>query len=136
MGDIRTIPCAPWQIDGIWGAVKPFIARSYAKADQEIPVTLIPDLRNEKRVLWLVVLDFEKIIGAGITALFDLASGKMCKIEHFGGEQMTRWLDQRSVIEEYAKSQGCVKVMIEGRVGWLRQLDDYVQTAVILEKRL
>jgi hypothetical protein len=134
--NIRTVPCAPWQIDGIWEAAKPFIAKSYARSDQTIPGSLLDDLRAERRLLWLVVLDYDKIVGAGVTAIFDLSSGKMLKIEHFGGEQMGKWINQISVIEEYAKAQGCFKVMIEGRIGWTRKLDDYAQTAVILEKRI
>jgi hypothetical protein len=113
------------------------IEKSYARSGHAMPGTLLDDLRAERRMLWLVVHDYDKIIGAGVTAMFDIASGKMLKIEHFGGENMLRatrlCID---AIEDYAKSQGCVKVMIEGRTGWRRKLDDYRQTAVILEKSL
>ena len=130
------MPCMPMQVGGVWPMAEPFISRSFAKSDQTIPSSLRFDLRDGHRVLWVVVLDQEKIIGAGITALFDLASGRMCKIEHFGGEQMPLWLDQVSVIEQYAREQGCDRVMFEGRPGWARKLASYRRTAIIMEKRL
>jgi len=120
----------------MWPIVRPFLERSYAKANQDIPETVLDDLRADRRRLWVVVVGSDEIIAAGTTALYQMKTGKMCKIEHFGGMGMNFWLDQLAVIEQYAREQGCDRVMFEGRRGWGRKLVDYQQTAVILEKRL
>lgn len=135
--EVRTVACPSWQVEAIWPIAEPFVARSYRKASQTVPKTLLADLAEERRTLWLVISGDFTITGAGITAIYDLADGRMCKIEHFGGDDGRRgWIDQRAVIEQYARDQGCDRVMIEGRLGWQRVLTDYETTAVILEKRL
>lgn len=134
--EVKTVPCPQHQIESIWVLAEPFLRRSYARSGLRIPSDLKLDLHRGHRVLWLIIREREEIIAAGITALFNLADGKMCKIEQFAGSNMPLWLDQRKVIEDYAKEQGCDRVMVEGRLGWIHMLPDYEQTAVILEKRL
>lgn len=140
VSEVKAVACEPWQVDMVWPIAERFVARSFARGNLAMPASLLGDLRSGRRILWLIVRDSSspEILGAGITALYDLASGRMCKIEHFGAGHMDLdlWLDQLAVIEQYAKAQGCDRVMIEGRRGWMRKLDDYTQTAVILEKRL
>lgn len=128
---------APDLIDGIWPIVSPFITRSFIKNDIPFPQPyLIEDLKSGRRVLWVLVRNQEEIIGAGVTCIHQMLNGKLCKIEHFGGDDMPEWYQLRRVIELYAKAEGCNRVMFEGRPGWRRVLKDYELTAVMLEKRL
>jgi hypothetical protein len=39
-------------------------------------------------------------------------------------------------IEQYARSQGCNKILALGRKGWLRKLPDFRATLVVIEKEL
>ena len=110
--------------------------RSYRHSDQNIPITLRDDLRTGHRQLWLLTRGDVTIVAAGVTSMSALRSGKALKIEHFGGSSMGDWLYLLEEIEAFAKSQGCKKVMWEGRRGWTRLLADYEVTAWVMEKRL
>ena len=123
-------------IDGIWPLAEGHLLKSYRRCDQNIPLELRDDLRKGKRQLWLLTRGDVTIIAAGITTMFVLRSGPALKIEHFGGGFMGEWLHLLEEVENYARSQGCRKVMWEGRKGWIRLLADYDVTAWVMEKRL
>lgn len=133
---ISLIAAAPKMVSGIWSVAKPLLARSYAQSDIEMPDDLVSRLESDTgKVLWLVVED-GVVIGAVLTQLYRMASGKMLKVEHLGGDGMMKWWHLRSKIEEYAKAEGCDRVMCEGRIAFTRLLPDYEPIAVVLEKRL
>lgn len=120
----------------IWPVAQPLLQRSYEHSDLEMPSMLFAELCWDKRKLWLIVEGEEDIIGAVLTAMYDLKSGKMLKIEHLSGERLMEWIHLRSEIERFAKHHGCGKVLSEARPGWVPLLPDYKTTAVIVEKRL
>jgi hypothetical protein len=62
--------------------------------------------------------------------------GRICVITACEGKHMARWLHLIRGIEHYAKAEGCRCVRIFGRKGWLRVLDGYGQTHVIIDKAL
>lgn len=68
--------------------------------------------------------------------MFAMRSGLALKIEHLGGGSMRLWLPTLRELEAYARSQGCKKLMWEGRDGWKRLFPDYQVTAVVMAKRL
>ena len=49
---------------------------------------------------------------------------------------MTRWLPLLGEIEAYAKREGCARVRIFGRKGWLRVLAGYEHKHIIMDKDL
>jgi hypothetical protein len=49
---------------------------------------------------------------------------------------MTYWRDCEDQIVRYARAEGCVKVVAEGRNGWARVLPGYHTARVYLEKVL
>jgi hypothetical protein len=49
---------------------------------------------------------------------------------------MSRWLPLISGIEAYAREEGCTRVRIFGRKGWLRALEGFRQMNVIADKEL
>lgn len=136
MPDVQIIAVDPKRAHQIWHAAEPFIASAYKDGDQDVPPNILADLRSARRVLWLAVDENEKIIAAMLTQLFPMVSGKMCKMQECGGERMQEWKHLRRRIEDYARDEGCDRVMLEGRPGWQRMLPDYAQVAVVLEKRL
>lgn len=135
MGEVKLAACDPKMLEVLWPHARRFLLQSYVKNDQTVPHWLLEDIRLGRRVLWLLIKD-NIMVGAGTTAIFEMVSGRLCKIEHFAGSGMDEWSHLRTVIEEYAKREGCARVMCEGRPGWQRILTDYEVTAVVLEKRL
>lgn len=136
MTDVRLMAVDPQRVEQIWPAARPFIESAYKDADQDIPPQILRDLTKGTRLLWLAVDENETIIAAMLTQLFQMASGKMCKMQECGGERMKEWKHLRRRIEDYARAEGCYKVLVEGREGWKRIMPDYEQVAVVLEKRL
>ena len=49
---------------------------------------------------------------------------------------MPRWLPLIAEIENYARTEGCTRVRIYGRKGWLRALDGYEAKHIIMDKEL
>ncbi len=134
--EVRLYAIHPGMAADAFAHAAPFLARSYAESDQDLPADLLGEIASGAKQLWLAISDSHAIVGAIITALYALADGKVCRMHHCGGDHMESWLHLRAKIEEYAKAEGCVRVMLEGRPGWARKLDDYRVTAVIMEKRI
>lgn len=136
MTDVRLIAVDPNRVTEIWHAARPMIEKAYKDSDQDVPVTILHDLRCGKRLLWLAVDGEETIIAAMLTQLFTMNSGKMLKMQECGGKRMREWKHLRKRVEDYAKAEGCTRVLVEGREGWERIMPDYKRVAVVLEKRL
>jgi hypothetical protein len=131
----QLIACSPEALTALYPVALPFLERSYRRARQEVPVELYGELKRATRVLWLLVRD-DAIIGAGITSLWNMRDGRVCKMEHCGGGTLKLWLPLGRVIEQYARAEGCVRVLAEARPGWARYAPDYKAVAIVLEKRL
>lgn len=134
--DVKILKVDRDWLPGIWRQAEPFLKRSFEAGEYEMPHDLFEQILNGDRQLWVLIHPRNELIGAGITAIYTMVYGKMLKIEHLGGDHLQSWIDRRSIIEAYAKDQGCGRVMFEGRLGWIRLLSDYDPVAVTLEKRL
>lgn len=136
MTDIRLLAVDPKRVGEIWLAARPLIEKAYKNGDQNIPDNVLHDLRCGRRLLWLAVDEKEAIVAAMLTQLFEMVSGKMCKMQECGGERMPEWKHLRRRIEDYARAEGCTRVLVEGRPGWERIMPDYQRVAIVLEKVL
>ncbi len=90
-------------------------------------------------LLWLAVIGEGSALAieaAASTSLQHTDAGKVCVITACAGHDMSRWLPLISGIENYARDEGCTCVRIFGRNGWLRVLDGYEASYVILDKEL
>ena len=93
------------------------------------------DVLSGRSLLWLV-WSGSVVEAAAATVLINSVIGKVCIITVCGGSGMRRWLPLLEQIEAYAKREGCARVRIYGRRGWLRVLDGYTQKYVIMDKKL
>lgn len=116
------------------GPIHSMIDAAFEAADRYMPDDIQSEIASGKRLIWVAVDDSHHIVAAMMTTLYKMRSGLVCKMLECGGEGMNEWKQFRDRIEQYAKSEGCVRVMAEGRPGWARVLDDYKTTAVVLEK--
>ena len=73
---------------------------------------------------------------AAATILINSEIGKVCIITVCGGSDMKRWLPLIDRIEAYAGAEGCKRVRIYGRKGWLQVLDGYEEKYIIMDKDL
>lgn len=135
MSGMKLLCAAPELIWEAWPMAAPFIERSYGRNDQKVPNGLLDDLRAGRKLLWIAA-DDDGVAGAIVTAIYELGSGKVCRMHECGGDRMAEWLPLLAEIEQYAKAEGCVRVLTECRPGFSRVLPDYKTTAIILEKVL
>lgn len=126
----------PENVHRIWpGRVANMVEKAYTFTDEIMPPDLMAQFQQSFRQLW-VVWDGEQIIAAGVTRIIQLKTCKACQIVSAGGGSAQRWKHLITRIEDFARSQGCRKVTIEGRPGWERLFKSYRRTRVVLEKEV
>lgn len=119
----------------VWPAVREKLRAAYLKNDLSHTEALERDVLSGKGVLWLASTN-SKIEAAAVTVLTRTDRNLVCVITACGGGSMRRWLHMLSAIEEWAKSEGAAKVRIFGRKGWVRMLENYRVSSVVLERQL
>ena len=120
-----------------WPALRGMIDVGFAAGGEFMPEDL-PQRIADGRVLIWVAIDEEsgQVHAAMTTELVPMRSGLVCWMGQCGGERMRDWAQFHVKIEEYARAEGCVKVVLKGRMGWERVLDGYKVRTVTLEKVL
>lgn len=131
----QLICCAPDKAHHFWHVVEGMIDRGYAPGDDIMPKDLLERIEANHVQLWLAVKD-GLILAAMTTELVPMRSGLACWMCQCGGEHLPDWVHLHKEIEEFAKREGCVKVILRGRAGWMRLLDGYRVRTVQLEKAL
>ncbi|WP_244067555.1 hypothetical protein [Bradyrhizobium sp. Ce-3] len=93
------------------------------------------DVLSGRSLLWLAWAE-GGIQATASTILINSDIGKVCVITACGGTGMKRWLPLLDGIESYARDEGCTRVRIYGRKGWLRVLDGYREKHIIMDKEI
>lgn len=124
----------PAQVGHFWPHVEPLLR----PAIENMRLSSFEDVEGEILcgcgLVW-IAWD-EKIKAAASTTLQKINGELICVLTACGGEDMREWLPLLAKIEDYAKAEGCKSLRIFGRCGWLRVLDGYRKTAVVIEKDL
>lgn len=132
----QLICVAPDRIGQVWPLVRDMIDESYAACGELTPADLPQWLAAGKGQLWLSVEG--EIVAALTTSLVPMRNGLALRMISCGGRRMELWKECHRQIEEFARAEGCDRIISEGRPGWSRVLApaDYRVTRVTLEKRL
>lgn len=127
---------SPDDVDRIWpGRVAKMVEQAYTFADEIMPPDMVDLLRLRHRQLW-IVWDGAQIIAAGVTKIILARSGKACLVTAAGGKDLPEWTHVISTIEDFARREGCKRVIIEGRPGWERLFKAYRRTRVVIEREV
>jgi len=133
----RLICVAPFMVAAIWPRVCSHVDKAYMAIDSHIPIDLFNRLLIGDALLWIVVDASDEIIYVFITELHLRRSGiKVCRLVAGAGERMSEWLPLQERLEQYARDEGCDKIVAEGRVGWVRALTGYTEIRRVIEKDL
>lgn len=125
----------PKRVHEIWPSVEPLIRSAILRTGLSAWQDVEYDILYGDALLWLATTGTE-IEAAASTSLQDVDAGRVCVLTACGGSNMNHWLPLLLKIEKYAKDEGCFCVRIYGRKGWLRALDGYHETNVVIEKAL
>lgn len=137
MADLTRVPSHMTSF--FYPLVRGMIEAGYAASDELVPADMKESLElggERGRHLWVVDDEKHDIIAAMVTRFQPKVSGKVLQLIACGGERMAEWLTFEPRFVEYAKAEGCVKVMIKGRRGWLRALEGYRETEITIEKQV
>jgi hypothetical protein len=125
----------PARTHEVWPHVAPLIARAMRRGGLSAAADVARDLAAGTALLWLA-WDGERILAAAVTALELVEGEKLCTIVACGGEGFARFGPLIGGLERYARAEGCARMRICGRKGWVRLLPDYRVRRVIIEKQL
>jgi hypothetical protein len=127
----------PQRVHEIWPHIAPLLRSATARTGLSAFADIEQDILSGNALLWLAVGgegSVTAIEAAASTSLQRTDSGKVCIITACAGANMARWLPLINRIEAYAKEEGCRCVRIFGRKGWLRVLEGYVESHIIMDK--
>ena len=127
---------APVHLPSGWERVRPKIDRGYSAGDEIMPEDVLDRLLDGRTQLWVAIDDEGEIHAAMTTELVPMRSGLVCWMCQCGGERLRDWAPFHRKVEEYARAEGCVRVILRGREGWGRVLDGYKVRTVQIEKVL
>jgi hypothetical protein len=121
----------------VWALAAPYLDR----AEKAGALQSVAEWREEcaagAKQLWFVWSDDDFCEGAGVTYLTEAPDGKTCIIDGFAAKDGHKaWKASMPTLEAWAFTQGCKRVRIYGRVGWMKALKDYAVKGVILDKEL
>lgn len=125
----------PKQVHEFWPHVSPLLQAACRRTGLNAFVDIEADILSGRSLLWLA-WNGQAIEAAAATILINSEVGKVCIITVCGGSEMRRWLRLIEEIENFARDEGCTRVRIFGRKGWLRVLDGYEAKHIIMDKEL
>lgn len=131
----ETLCVSPDRIDAMWPHVSGWFQAAVDRCGDWTLEALKDELNFERALLW-VLWDGSALKAAAVTQMTIVPRGKVCSVLACGGSRASTWREAISAIEDYAKSEGCVAMRMQGRRGWLRALEGYSIDWVALEKRL
>lgn len=125
-------------VDDVWDEVRPWLVaackRSRGKFDEnDIRVGLLE--RDDQLWIWRTSTAF----AVGITRIINYPKQRVCQIRIVTGRNRREWEGECiSVIEQWAKAQGCHAMELQARSGWGKVLSrrGYEKTHVYLERPL
>ncbi|WP_424630736.1 hypothetical protein [Bradyrhizobium sp. SYSU BS000235] len=132
---VELICVAPDRVHEFWPHVSYLIHRAIRRTNLSHSQDIDFDVLNGDGLLW-IAWNGSAVEAAATTSLIETDTETVCVLTACGGENMRRWLGLLGRIEDYAKAEGCSRVRIFGRKGWMRVLERYRIRNVILEKEL
>ncbi|MGJ5074574.1 hypothetical protein [Bradyrhizobium oligotrophicum] len=131
--DLVCVP--PQRAREVWPHVAARLRAAYLRTDLGHTADLERDVLEGDGLLWLATSG-DGIDAAAVTLLVHTDRHLVCQITACGGANMDRWLDLLPAIEAWARAEGAAKVRIYGRKGWVRALQNYHVSNVVLERPL
>jgi hypothetical protein len=117
----------PERVHEIWPHIRHFIRSAIDRVGLNAFSEIEADVLEKRSLVWIAWNG--RIVSAGVT---QLCNG-VCTLVAYGGERHDHLI---TIIENYARAEGCQRMRILGRKGWSRVLKDYRQPCILLERQL
>lgn len=124
-------------IDLVWPVVLPMLQRAIDLNDGDFDSDYVFDNLMKDTMQLFIGYSKDDIIYASVTELLPYQHNKALRIILMGGKQIDSWVDTK-IFEKFAKQQGCNRIEIVGRKGWIKKLESrgYKQTHYIVTKEI
>lgn len=112
----------------MWPNVVRFVEKIAARFPDEWSVPVIAAAcANQQMLLWLIWDEANKRPLGCIGTKFGIRASKkkVLDISWVAGDDRNEWSALISVLEDYAKQNGCDQVEFVGRLGWAKSFPDY-----------
>jgi hypothetical protein len=120
------------EVAAYWPDFAHHVERFSCETGEITPAVLFDDLQAARKQLW-GIHDGEKVSGIAVTEVAPPVCWIWAACGTAGPGHIERVLEQ---IEAWAKSLGCERLKLRGRIGWERRLPQFKRTGVVLEKML
>lgn len=140
MSQLVLIPQA--HVAQAWPLAEPYLDKAAKAGGMQGVNHWLGDCLHGRKQLWAIWVPSQtgeesgKVQGAGVTSLTETLEGLTCIISGFGAERGSSWFETLPVLEDWARSQGCVRTRVYGRTGWVEKLKGYALKGVILDRTL
>jgi hypothetical protein len=123
----------PARVCEIWPHVRGSLEAACRRTGLNAFADFEADILAGRSLVW-IVWNGRKVEAAAATALSNSDIGKVCVITLCAGNGMQRWLKLVGRIEDYARDEGCTRLRIFGRKGWLRVLEGFEARYLVMDK--
>jgi len=125
----------PNDVPKIWPHMSHFIQRAMERGGMGRFEDVQRDVLTTNAYLWLAI-ESGSVLAAAVTKVTDEPHYRLCTIVACGGHDWGRWGQLIEGLEKYARAEGCSRMEIAGRPGWLRRLRDYKLAKIVIRKEL
>jgi hypothetical protein len=109
-------------VDSVWGDVLPYLQATLdAGGNKFTPAWIKQRIESRDYQLWVAYRDGEFVM-FGITEICVYPEKKACKMLFGGGILYSEYASHVSIIEDWARSNGCHSIELQGRKGWNKVL--------------
>lgn len=108
----------------LWDSVCPYVQVALDRTEGEIGLSDIHKMILDREMqLWITVED-KRITGALVTQIIEYPQTKACRYVTLGGDLHGDFSKIDAVITEWATYNGCDRLELVGRRGWVRAMRD------------
>lgn len=134
--DLSFLIVPPEEIDDIWPKIKCQVKRTNDTVLNDTDIYNY--LKDGEYSLWLITDNkTEEIIIVSTLVILQYPRNLVCRVVTLAGSRLEEWLlDYLSTIEDWARSNDCSYIEVEGRKGWVKKLTDYKVDYYTLRKKL
>ena len=111
-------------VQAIWERAKPHLEKALEHSDDEFKIDdVLQFLLDRAMQLWVLYdISTHDVVMAGCTEIIDYPRSKICRVVLFGGISGMMWQEYLTIIEDWAKEQGCVSIESLARKGMAKKL--------------
>jgi hypothetical protein len=120
----------PEKLGEVWGKAYEWLAPAIERDGLVTKETVYDGLKSGYNQLWVCET------AAAVTCLEDYAKERVCFIWLAGGSDLSKIKENMRFIEAWAFENGCSRMRVTGRKGWLRVFKDYSEPYITMEKKI